>query len=83
MQNSSLLRQACESLLSPILAQIALDKTVPVDLGGQFSHLSRLKAELSGKEVAARLKCNPAELDSFQTAISVAVNLPPAAPTHP
>ena len=81
MQNTNLLRETCESLLARILAQIAPDKTFPGDLGGQFSHLSRLKAELGGKEVAARLKCNPAELDSFQTAISVAVNLPPPAAT--
>ena len=80
MQNMSLVRQNRELLRSRILAQIAPDKTVAADLGGLIAHLSRLKAEIGGKEVAARLECNSTELDSFQTAISVALHLPPAGP---
>ena len=81
MQKLNLLRHNCESALSRILAHIQPGITVVSDLGGQFSNCQRLKAKVGGKEFAARLKCNLAELDSFQTAISMAVNISTAAPS--
>ena len=71
MQKLNLLRHNCESALSRILAHIQPGITVVSDLGGQFSNFQRLKAKVGGKEFAARLKSNLAELDSRAVAESV------------